>query len=158
MHRSETAQEHHVRKLKDWFVNHPGAIDPGEQHLRDESKQNDLFPIVLEYRSPLRMVLRGLRSSMFSLTQWHCARDSHSQLVWEPSEWLTNMVILFVGLLFLVGPMWAMYFTQPGKVQLGIATAFLALFTSLAIFYASQKPFEILAATAAYAAVMMVFG
>ena len=61
----------------------------------------------------------------------------------------------------LTGPLW---WLQEGMVQgydrtalLGLITGFLVLFTSLLGTVTVAQPFEVLAATAAYAAVLMVF-
>lgn len=58
----------------------------------------------------------------------------------------------------LVGPMWWLTFlTDNVKASLGVVTGFILLFTVVLASATSAKPFEVLAATAAYSAVLMVF-
>ena len=66
-----------------------------------------------------------------------------------------------LGLAMLIGPLWLLQYFSTGQsnscLRLGIITAFLVLFTVLLSFLTVAKPFETLAATAAYGAVLMVF-
>ncbi|KAI0125318.1 hypothetical protein BJ170DRAFT_727234 [Xylariales sp. AK1849] len=65
--------------------------------------------------------------------------------------------IISLGLLLLLGPMWALQFVTDNVKQLTIITVFILIFTALLSSATVAKPFEVLAATAAYAAVLMVF-
>lgn len=68
---------------------------------------------------------------------------------------------IIVGLAMLIGPLWILQHlsTEPSNLQvrLGVITGFIALFTILTSLFTVAKAFEILAATAAYGAVLMVF-
>ena len=60
----------------------------------------------------------------------------------------------------LVGPLWWLQYLSAQKnteYQLAVITGFLVLFTILLSILTVARPFEVLAATAAYAAVLMVF-
>ena len=58
-------------------------------------------------------------------------------------------VLIFLGLLLLLGPMWTLQFVRGDVKHLGIITGFILLFTSLLTSATVAKPFEVLAAVAA---------
>ena len=66
-----------------------------------------------------------------------------------------------VGLAMLIGPLWILQHlsTKPSnsEVRLGVITGFIALFAILTSLFTVAKAYEVLAATAAYGAVLMVF-
>lgn len=68
---------------------------------------------------------------------------------------------LAIGLAMLIGPLWLLqYVTSQGTGttnKLWIINAFLIGFAVLLIILTVARPFEVLAATAAYGAVLMVF-
>ena len=60
----------------------------------------------------------------------------------------------------LVGPLWWLQYLSArnnAEYRLAVITGFLVLFTILLSILTVARPFEVLAATAAYAAVLMVF-
>ena len=57
----------------------------------------------------------------------------------------------------LVGPLWLLQHLSAQQARLAVITGFLILFTILLSILTVARPFEVLAATAAYAAVLMVF-
>ncbi|KAL2788856.1 hypothetical protein BJX66DRAFT_339903 [Aspergillus keveii] len=62
-----------------------------------------------------------------------------------------------IGLVMLIAPIWILTFTEPIVLKLTIITIFILLFLSLVSFGTNAKPYESLAATAAYSASLMVF-
>lgn len=70
-------------------------------------------------------------------------------------------VTLAIGLAMLIAPLWLLryvYAEGPDLTKrLGVITAFICGFTGVLSFVAVAKPFEVMAATAAYGAVLMVF-
>ena len=76
-------------------------------------------------------------------------------------EKIMTVFTIIVGLAMLIGPLWILQHlsTEPSnlKVRLGVITGFIALFTILTSLFTVAKAFEVLAATAAYGAVLMVF-
>lgn len=159
--KNQTARPEHVQNLNNWFVNRPEAIDPLEQHFRDENKQSDLFPLVLKERSPLRLFLGQAKWLRLLFPPRNFAGQAISPSTHYTSETaldrLTNAIILIVGLCLLFGPMWGLHFINSNTNRLAIITGFVSAFTGLTFLAAGQRPFEILAATAAYAAVLMVY-
>lgn len=55
-----------------------------------------------------------------------------------------------IGLAMLIAPIWILAYTAPVAAKLAIITAFILLFLALVSFGTNAKPFESLAATAAY--------
>lgn len=62
-----------------------------------------------------------------------------------------------LGLVMLYGPMWWLNYVFDDAKRLAIITVFVFLFTVALSLIGSGRPFETLAAAAAYAAVLMVF-
>lgn len=69
--------------------------------------------------------------------------------------------VMILGLAMLIGPLWWLQHLsahQPNlQARLEVITGFLVVFTILLSILTVAKPFEVLAATAAYGAVLMVF-
>ena len=57
----------------------------------------------------------------------------------------------------IVGPLWWLQHIEAQKARLAVITGFLIVFTILLSILTVARPFEVLAATAAYGAVLMVF-
>ncbi len=57
----------------------------------------------------------------------------------------------------IVGPLWWLQNLAAQKARLAVITGFLVVFTFLLSILTVARPFEVLAATAAYGAVLMVF-
>ncbi|KAF8849149.1 hypothetical protein BDZ45DRAFT_708960 [Acephala macrosclerotiorum] len=70
---------------------------------------------------------------------------------------LVSGIILLAGLLMLVVPLWILQFLSNNVVRLGVITTFVVLFLVVVATISGAKPYESLAATAAYAAVLIVF-
>lgn len=156
-----TAQDRHVSNLRNWFKNNREAIVPAEQHFLTPGKERDLFPVVLKEKSPLRRVLGRWNWLRYLFVPRSKVGQVDSPATHYTSETaldrFTNTVILAAGLCLLFGPMWWLHWVSKDIYRLGIITGFVTAFTSLASSAAGQRPFEILAATAAYAAVLMVY-
>ncbi len=75
-------------------------------------------------------------------------------------KFVTCLIMLF-GLGMLIGPLWWLQHLsaeQPNlRARLEVITGFLIVFTILLSILTVARPFEVLAATAAYGAVLMVF-
>jgi len=155
------AQDHQVRNVQNWLHNHGNAIDPDEQAFIDHegdtiavvSKQKSLLRLLLERFQPMRSLFRvGGRADRVDseCTKYYSDR-------WFDTA--TTAAIIVVGLMMLFAPMWWLNGETDGYKRLGIITGFVILFSVL-LFGAttsSTKGFEVLAATAAYAAVLAVF-
>jgi hypothetical protein len=75
----------------------------------------------------------------------------------EKFERFTTRSIIIIGLIALLTPMWWLEFVSASKARLGIITSFICAFIFVMSVATHNRPFEVVAATAAYAAVLMVF-
>ena len=75
----------------------------------------------------------------------------------ERVEWITNGLIILVGLVMLLAPLWWLEYVSNKEGKLKIITLFVCLFISMMMAANINKPFEVVAATAVYSAVLMVF-
>jgi hypothetical protein len=75
----------------------------------------------------------------------------------EKFERLTTRSIIVTGLIALLTPMWWLEFVSGSQARLGIITGFICAFIFIMSVATHNRPFEVVAATAAYAAVLMVF-
>jgi uncharacterized membrane protein len=72
-------------------------------------------------------------------------------------EQFTTLGIIFLGLIMLLAPMWWLECVSDSKARLRIITGFVVVFILAMTTATINRPFEVVAATAAYAAVLMVF-
>jgi hypothetical protein len=72
-------------------------------------------------------------------------------------RWFADSVIIFLGLVMLYGPMWWLQWVDDDVKRLAIITCFVFVFAMGLRLMSTMRPFEALAATAAYAAVLMVY-
>ena len=72
-------------------------------------------------------------------------------------ERLTTGSIIVAGVTMLLAPLWWLDYVSTSERRLGIITGFLVVFAAVMGISTSNRPFEVVATTAAYAAVLMVF-
>ncbi|KAJ9605874.1 hypothetical protein H2200_009723 [Cladophialophora chaetospira] len=154
-----TANERQITNLENWlYHNYPGAIDPEEHKFAKHHE--DLIPILTKDRSPLRHLVeksRKMRSwSLFSVNKEGGTSTSHFYSG-RKMDAFTNVIIIVLGLAMLFGPTWWLNSIESADGKLGIITGFTFLFTVVLVCSSVEQPFQILAGTAAYAAVLMVF-
>jgi di/tricarboxylate transporter len=70
---------------------------------------------------------------------------------------LTTICIILVGLVMLLAPMWWLEYVSTSVIRLKIITGFIYVFIAIMSTATVNRPFEVVAAMAAYAAVLMVF-
>jgi hypothetical protein len=154
-----TASRKQIQNLHNWLDTYPNAIDPEEQHFRDQ--EGDLFMLQTTAKSPLfgmlyhnkvlrRLLGLGKRSD----------RVDHPSTAYASErgmETAISMLSLFVDLTMLFASVWWLNFVDANNVRLGIITGSVFLFTMWCWLAAGNRPFEILAAVAGYTAVLMIF-
>jgi hypothetical protein len=132
----------------------------------DESKfieKGDLIAINSRSRPPLGRWIEACQSLHLSKLFREKPRASHvvsDTTVYssnEKFERLTTRSIIATGLIALLSPMWWLEFVSDSHKRLGIITGFICVFISIMSVATHNRPFEVVAATAAYAAVLMVF-
>jgi hypothetical protein len=148
-----SAQKYQVENVEAWFWNHPRAIIDEEQEF--VRKGGDVVALVTRVKSPLRLLLEKCRPlltcRMFrvKLRADHVESATttyHSNVGFDA---FVTAVLITLGLMLLLGPMWTLQFVTNNIKQLGIITGFILVFTALLSSATVAKPFEVLAATAA---------
>lgn len=147
------ARKYHVENVKNWFFNNPGAI--AEQEREFINQTGDLVALGCSPPTPLRNLARQFPWLIKLLPVRATPRTQHVQ---SPSTNYHNVnkvekalfiVVVALGLLLLLGPMWALQFVSDNVKRLGIITGFILVFTALLSAASVAKPFEVLAAIAA---------
>ncbi|GJN72575.1 hypothetical protein PLIIFM63780_006637 [Purpureocillium lilacinum] len=156
-----SAQDRQVENIENWFYNHPYAIDAKEQEFvragRDvvalASKPKPSVRLLMERCAPL------LHSRLFRIKAKSNQAQSGTTLYFSNTRFdaFVTFTVIAAGLMLLLGPMWWLQFVADPVKRLGIITGFVLLFTGLLASATVAKPFEVMAATAAYTAVLMVF-
>lgn len=146
-----SAQKYQIENIEAWFWNHPTAIVKEEQEF--VRKAGDVVALVARVKSPLRLLLEKFHSvltcSMFRAKQRVDQSFTTSCYSNEKFDAFVTAVLIFSGILLLLGPMWTLQCMTNNTKRLGVITAFILLFTSLLASATVAKPFEVLAATAA---------
>ncbi|KAJ3539468.1 hypothetical protein NM208_g5477 [Fusarium decemcellulare] len=152
-----------VKSIRTWHKNFGGAaISPREQEYLDH--EDDLVCIVQRDKTPLRRLIdRSL--TMRSLPIWELKNkekpfyygDEVSYYSDKRIDRFASAVIVTVGVVMLITPIWVLQAMGTLRAKLGVITAFVFVFLLVLSSAMVAKPFEALGATAAYAAVLMVF-
>lgn len=167
-----------IRSVEIWAKDHPnGILDTELQYVKSG---DDLVYVLPKEKSPLRRIYNKAESLGLGWFRREptdvIGYDPETTLLQEEerAEIVLNRVILVIGLLMLVGPLWILEFVRSSAQSLAVITCFIFLFLFLISFATAAKPFESLAAAAAqvvpelatqqktdhscrYSAVLMVF-
>ncbi|KAI9790794.1 MAG: hypothetical protein M1816_004752 [Peltula sp. TS41687] len=151
------ASRQNIKSVENWFFNNRNAIAPEETEFLKQD--TDLIDIVEKSRSPARKILERFQG-LLSLPLLrrrdvpNVINSEHSETTIyysdERIEFLGSALIVSIGYLMLIGPLWWLEFEKKEKARLGIVTGFSCLFLVLLSFVTNAKPFESLAAAAAY--------
>ncbi|PVH88906.1 hypothetical protein DL98DRAFT_622567 [Cadophora sp. DSE1049] len=165
-----------LQSVRNWHFNHGGkdlengevdltccAISPEEQEYLD--RPQDLFSVVPREKAPLRRLLD--RSRKFRIASFWRSNEAPSLPIYDQDvitytsdkriDRFVAVLIVWIGTVMLLVPMWILQALDKSNHKLGVITAFVVVFLGLVSYATVAKPFETLAATAAYSAVLMVF-
>ncbi|KAI0185565.1 hypothetical protein EV127DRAFT_441135 [Xylaria flabelliformis] len=152
-----------IKSLRTWHANHQNrAIDEEEQRYLEN--QQDLIRLKSIDKTPLRNWIDNslaLRTLSIWKKQSRAVPDYEAKNVSYYSN--TSMdafasgMIVFIGASLLITPIWILQAIENLQIKLAVITAFVLVFLLVLSFVMVSKPFEALGATAAYAAVLMVF-
>jgi hypothetical protein len=141
-----------------------GAITPAERYVKRNEHEGDLIAINSQSLAPLGRWLQFCASfhhpALFrAVPNKHKLVDSATTVYSSNTKFerLTTRTVLVAGLIALLAPMWWLEFVSDSHKRLGIITGFICVFVSIISVATYNRPFEVVAATAAYAAVLMVF-
>ncbi|KAI0097825.1 hypothetical protein GGR51DRAFT_552845 [Nemania sp. FL0031] len=163
MKKLQTPRRQDIRSLRNWHHNHDhAAISPEEQEYLGH--ENDLFSVVQKDKTPLRKFIDNSRR-LRTLSIWRLKNqdspDHERGVVSYYSDKRINTfasgVVVSLGIILLLAPLWILYALQSSALKLAVITVFITTFLIILSFAMVAKPFEVLGATAAYAAVLMVF-
>ncbi|KAL2040567.1 hypothetical protein N7G274_006546 [Stereocaulon virgatum] len=165
------ATDFQISNVKRWIEGaNIKVIQQEEQQFLE--KAGDLVPIVPKDRTPLRRFIDRFKL----LRLLSCFRErKKSEREYDPEDFERRTTVydndpavdkfvtcatIFLGLGMLIGPLWwlqqlANYNNL--KFRLAVITAFLMVFAVALSILTVAKPFDVLAASAAYGAVLMVF-
>ncbi|OCL04960.1 hypothetical protein AOQ84DRAFT_299854 [Glonium stellatum] len=155
-----------VKNVKNWLVENEGAIADAESQFVGMDK--DLIAMVHREKTPLRRMLEYFR--WFRLARCFRSRkdQAHQYTTYFYSDTTTyysdtfmdmtvTVIILLLGLGMLLGPAWWLQKAGSLSLRLSIICIFVPVFMLLLTAVAPLRPFETVAATSAYTAVLMVF-
>ncbi|KAL9613055.1 MAG: hypothetical protein Q9167_002401 [Letrouitia subvulpina] len=167
------ASKSQIRNVRQWLENNNRPIQ--EEEATFIERDGDLIPVVSKTKPPLRRLI----DKMGYIGRWTCCRQAEGELndthYNSEANWYSETTIyskekridkfvtcttILLGLAMLIGPLWLLQhlvIRRDAQARLIVITCFMVVFTVLLSIVTVAKPFEVLAATAAYGAVLMVF-
>ncbi|TVY33883.1 hypothetical protein LOCC1_G008063, partial [Lachnellula occidentalis] len=152
-----------VKSLRAWHANH-GSVTIMTDEQDYLTHDSDLFCVAPKQKTPLRRFLD--RSMAFRiLPVWRKEepglpsydKDLILSISDKRIDRFITFLILGIGTAMLIAPIWILeVMTRPIR-KLVVITVFIVAFLAMLSAVTMAKPFETLAATAAYSAVLMVF-
>ncbi|KAI0811386.1 hypothetical protein GGR55DRAFT_678214 [Xylaria sp. FL0064] len=152
-----------VKSLRTWHNNHQNVAIDEEEHRYLEEDQ-DLIRLRSRDKTPLRnwidnsLALRTLsiwKKQSRAIPEYDANNVSYYSNTGMDA--FASAVIVLIGASILITPIWILQAIENLQMKLAVITAFVLVFLLLLSFVMVSKPFEALGATAAYAAVLMVF-
>lgn len=146
-----------IESLQQWHWNHDNAaISKEEQHYLTHNQ--DLINVLTKEKSPLRRLL-DRSERLRKLRFW--AHEKPRELPLYDADYVglfsdkkidrfMTVVILVIGLIMLIAPMWILQTLDNNNHKLGTITGFIVLFLGIVSYATAARPLEALAATAAY--------
>ncbi|KAN0089943.1 hypothetical protein V8E51_018522 [Hyaloscypha variabilis] len=145
-----------VQNVRNWFHNNVNAVSIEEQDYIQH--KNDLFSLSRNYKTQVQRLFEAIHFLHFLRRIFRKKYSDETRFGGDHAvRWFADTVVICLGLIMLYAPMWWLEWVQEGTTQLAIITCFVFVFAIALRAISDGKPFEVLAATAAYAAVLMVF-
>ncbi|KAK6082936.1 hypothetical protein SCUP515_02170 [Seiridium cupressi] len=154
----QNAPKRIVRNIRTWLANNNQPIAMNEiEFLRAD----DLITVAATQKSYVRLSFeRWVLGPIFWLYGLFKKNNIDTATVYgkdEPIDVLASISVFFAALIMLVGPLWALFFVENMLKRLGVITSFVAILLLFLTSATLARPFEILAVTAGYSAVLVVF-
>ncbi|KAF2874720.1 hypothetical protein BDV95DRAFT_626391 [Massariosphaeria phaeospora] len=154
------AEERQIANVRNWLAR--DAIDPDESAFLHQT--GDLITINSRNRPLLGRWLEACPSLHLSrffrakhVRGLHVASSSTRYSDNQKFETTTNMCIILAGACLLLAPLWWLAYVSESGVKLNIITGFVCFFMTIMTLGTVNNPFGVVASTAAYAAVLIVF-
>jgi hypothetical protein len=160
MKAKSTVSQDQVQNIDNWFATYgENAIGENEQHYRGHN--GDLITMLSKPKYPIVALLHRskLIRSCFELKgRDDRVKDKSTTYTSNTGlEYLATFVALSIGLAMTFGSIWALNAVHNTVHRLAIITASGGIMTLITWLAAGNRPFEILAAFAAYMAVLMIY-
>lgn len=146
-----------IQSLLNWHTNH-NSCAIAEQESNYLSQKHDLISLVPKIKTPLRRLLE--RSGNFKLHWLWKDKDVPELPLYDQKEVrlfsdrkidrFITVIITALGTVMLIIPLWVLPNLKHMNAKLGTITAFVVVFLGLIAYATVAKPFESLAAAAAY--------
>ncbi|KAI5918627.1 hypothetical protein F4810DRAFT_725541 [Camillea tinctor] len=158
------APKRDIKNIKNWHFNHDNrAISEAEQEYLYH--EDDLICVVEKEKPPLRRAIdnsRWLRTLEFWKSQDNITVPDYeaNNIAYYSDQRIDRFVsvfIVFAGTVMLITPIWILQALTDVVMKLTVITVFIFAALLFMSFFMVTKPFEALGATAAYAAILMVF-
>ncbi|KAI9780828.1 MAG: hypothetical protein M1839_006455 [Geoglossum umbratile] len=156
----QRASSYQYENFRRWFDYRNPLVQEEVDFLRDP---HDLVALGGPERDWLHRKIEGINSRLFTdkayLGSQQLAEDNQ-YLVFSSQSRLQRTVRLFVvffGLLSLLSPILALFYVKHKESRLGIVCSAIVIFALVVASFAPARNVEILAAVAAYSAVVVVF-
>ncbi|KAI1094634.1 hypothetical protein F5B19DRAFT_490166 [Rostrohypoxylon terebratum] len=161
----DSAPRRVIKSIRNWHSNHGNrAVDADEQGYLAREKEKDLISILPKDKLPVRRLIdhsRRLRTFSIWRRESPDIPDYDADLVSyysdERIDSFASGLIVATGVIMLIAPIWILQWLQNQVYKLVVITLFVFVFLLTLSLAMATKPFEALGATAAYAAVLMVF-
>ncbi|EWY92239.1 hypothetical protein FOYG_05820 [Fusarium oxysporum NRRL 32931] len=158
------APKWNLRNLRTWFSNNPGAIMESESAFL---MHNDELISIWKEKPPLRRLFEQYFVSSYGEVMGLFKKDgrrmdSHDRAttyIYSDTaiDNFAFVVMLATTLVMLIAPMWILQNLSSANGKLGVITAFAIVWLGLVSYAAHGRPFEKLAVTAGYLAILVVF-
>ncbi|KAF2174983.1 hypothetical protein K469DRAFT_724656 [Zopfia rhizophila CBS 207.26] len=154
------AEERQIQNVEEYRKE--GRVIDKEMNFIEQ--KGDLISIKSSAPSPIGRFLAGTRL-IRSLPFIRAKEDPEVHAVspynhYASEERLANLTtgsVIVLGCMMLLGPMWWLNFISDNTKRLAVITGFLVIFMGSMATATANKPFEVVASGAAYAAVLMIF-
>ncbi|KAE9376269.1 hypothetical protein N431DRAFT_479582 [Stipitochalara longipes BDJ] len=159
-----SAPQTDIQSLLNWHENHSNSAIAKEetQYL---THKHDLISLSPKGETPLERLLQ--RSGKLRFHWFWKDNDVPELPLYDQNivklfsdkklDRFITVIITTLGTLMLIVPLWVLPNLEHVNAKLGIITAFVVVFLGLVAYTTAAKPFESLAAAAAYSAVLTVF-
>jgi hypothetical protein len=152
------AEKRQIQNVKNWLAR--DAIDPQESAYINQT--GDLICVNTGTQPSLARWLQSWQwlHRLFRLKKVADLHVDSKATLYSNNiifENLSNMIIILGGLAMLLSPLWWLEYVSDSVKRLQIITSFVCVFCLLMTMSEIKTPREVVAATAAYAAVLMVF-
>ncbi|KAI0904330.1 hypothetical protein F4823DRAFT_216548 [Ustulina deusta] len=149
----QTPSQRVLRAVKQMFYQDGFTVLEG--HAREYLDANDLIALKSPTTDPLSNYLRKARATEAEYSAEGLPRigrfDEHQIVHW------VNIITIMVAIVFLIGPIFTLYFVQSPPARLALIAVFTAGFAASVALITNARRAEVFFGTATYAAVLVVF-